>query len=206
MSAHGSMPRLKDDALGPLCQSSSLSYLICAWALICSGIVCTHLVASMLAIFTCSMLYRFVLHSREPSADMRAAFPICKKLDGLFIMHMSIAWALGRHLTGFLCAVVIIFVLDDPHIMRAVVFVASMSSTSVALWRENQMSPLATYVVCNIFALGSFYSHYRHGWNAVRVWLWHGRTACAFHAAVTGLARGDKLSLGYPRQGFVYMG
>lgn len=200
-------PLGKPKELGLLCQTSSACYLACALLLSGSGVVCTRLVVNMLLIFAFSLAYRWILHARAPSPAMVAAFPWVKKLDGFAIMLMSIAWATGSFVAGVLGAAVVVFVLGDPHKLRAVVFVTSMTSASVSLARYGQMRALVSYMLCNVVALGSFAQHYTDGdsWTIGRLWAWHGGTALAFLSAVVGMGSADEASGGYPLRGFLFV-
>ncbi|KAJ1620909.1 hypothetical protein T492DRAFT_1074514 [Pavlovales sp. CCMP2436] len=187
------------------CQTSSVCYLACAFALLHSR-VSPFLVASMFCIFVFSLDYRWILHAPAPGPRMCAHLPLAKKLDGLFIMHMSIAWATGYHLGGFFAAVFITFVLGDPHAVRTLVFVTSMSATCVALWRFGQHAWMYGYMVCNVLALGAFAVHYVDGdrWTLGRLWAWHGCTAISFGLAVVGMEDAEPATRGYPTRGFLY--
>ncbi|KAG8464351.1 hypothetical protein KFE25_003414 [Diacronema lutheri] len=202
-----SLPYVREAALGPGCQSSSLCYLGCACALLRYG-VSPVLIVSMLGIFFFSLYYRYVLHAPAPPAWMAAQFGLAKKLDGVFILHMSIGWATGWPLSSLVCAWVIVFVLGDAHVLRVAIFGLSVCSACSSLWRFEQHALAYGYIVCNTLAIGSFVQHYwqKDQWSVLKLWLWHGGTATAFALACIGMQLADASSRGYQTRGFLYVG
>lgn len=206
-AARKALPLVHEEGLGPGCQTSSVCFFLSACALRRAG-VCPALAANMLCIFVFSMCYRFVLHARAPSGWLAGRFRLAKKLDGLFIMHMSIAWATGRPGASMAAACGIIFGLGDPHALRVAVFGLSVASAIVSLWRCGQRACALAFVGCNLLGVGAFVLHavQRDHWTLRRLWLWHGGTAMAFAVACVGMELADPASRGYQTRGFLYVG
>lgn len=191
---------------GLACQTSSFCYLLCACALLASH-VSTLLVVNMFCIFVFSLYYRWLMHHPAPSASMLGQFPLAKKLDGLFIMHMSVSWSTGSPALGFALAYAIVFLLGDPHKLRALVFLACITATSVSLYRYDHLRWLYAYTAFNLLGLGAFLCHYVDDdrWSASRLWRWHGGTAIAFAIAVVGIHDAEPSTNGYPVNSFTYL-
>jgi hypothetical protein len=194
------------DERGLSCQTSSFCYLLCTCALLASH-VSTFLAVNMFCIFVFSLYYRWLMHHPAPNASMLRQFPLAKKLDGLFIMHMSVSWATGSPALGFALAYAIVFVLGDPHKLRALVFLACITATSVSLYRFDQLPWLYAYTAFNLLGLGAFVQHYVDDdrWSASRLWRWHGGTAIAFAIAVVGIYDAAPSTMGYPVNSFTYL-
>lgn len=162
----------------------------------------------MFGIFVFSLYYRYVLHHPAPPAWMVAQFRLAKKLDGFFIMHMSISWATGWPIASMAAAWLLVFGLGDPHALRIVVFGLSASSACLSLWRFGQHACAHGYVCCLVLSVGSFVAHAVEGnyWTAPRLWLWHGGTAVSFALACMGMGLADASSRGYQTRGFLYVG
>jgi hypothetical protein len=190
--------------VGLASQVSSLCYGVCACVLLFSR-VSPFLVGNMLAIFVSSLYYRWLMHDSAPRAWMSAHFPLAKKLDGLFIMHMSLAWGTGLPYAGFGAACLITFVLGDGDKLRGLVFGTSMLSTCTSLYRFGQFTWLVGYLACCALGVGAFVCS-RERWTVSRLWAWHGCTAMAFGLSVVGMVNADAESRGYPLRGFLYLG